>query len=75
MARRFLLIIAVLFLIAACSQEPKKDEKKAAAPSAGEVVNKYVDTLATARPKAEKAVKAADKRTAEQEKIMKEMEK
>jgi len=75
MRRGFLLVIIAMFILISCSEGPKKEGQKTAAPSTGEVVDKYVNTLTTAKPKAQKAADAENKRNAEQDKLMKEMEK
>lgn len=72
---RFLLATAAMFIFASCSQEPKKEATKAAAPTTGEVVDKYVDTLTGARPKASKAADAENKRVEQQDKMLKELDK
>ncbi|MBI5887183.1 MAG: hypothetical protein HZB82_00535 [Deltaproteobacteria bacterium] len=75
MPKGLLLLIIAMFLFVSCSDGTKKEEPKAAAPGAREVVDKYVDTLTAAKPKAEKAAEAENKRVEEQDRMLKELEK
>lgn len=75
MLRGFLVVIIAMFLFVSCSKEAKKEEPKAAAPGTGEVIDKYVNTLTTAKPKAESAAEAANTRVQEQDRMLKELEK
>lgn len=73
MDKKIVLAAAALFAVASCSSGSKPEEKKG--PTAKEVMDKYVDTVTTARPMAEAAKKAADERTEEQKKMIEETDK
>jgi len=73
MNKKIVLTAITLFAVAACSSGSKPEEKKG--PSAKEVMDKYVDTMTTARPKAEAAKKATEERAEEQRKMIEQTEK
>lgn len=58
MLKKLILITLVLFTAASCSDGSKKEEK---GKSAGEIVDKYVETITTAKPKAKTAAEALEK--------------
>ncbi|MBI5599393.1 MAG: hypothetical protein HY890_06610 [Deltaproteobacteria bacterium] len=67
----FALVFLVLFLFLAtsCSDKGKEDGER---KSAGEIMRKYTETLATAPGKAKKAGEAVEKRNKEEEELLKE---
>ena len=77
--------LALLFiiLITSCAEKtdsPKAEKASSAKPpqqaeSAGEIVNKYVDTLVTAKNKANKAAGALESRAVEENRAAQEIEK
>ncbi len=73
MDKNIVLAAIVLFTVASCSSGSKPEEKKG--PSAKEVVDKYVETVTTAKPKAEAAIKATEERAEEQKKMLEQMDK
>lgn len=67
---RALVLAALAVMLVACSGGEKKEGK-----SAGEIMKNYSDTLATAPEKAKAAVEKSDERTADMDKMMKELDK
>lgn len=77
------LSLLFLVLITSCGERsgsPQADKASSANPqeqaeSTGEIVNKYVDTLVTAKDKANKAAGAVESRAEEENRAAQEMEK
>jgi hypothetical protein len=65
------LVIAALFLTS-CSDAPRKED---APKSAGEIMDKYVDTLTKAPGKAREAAGAEEERNKSMEKSLEELDK
>jgi hypothetical protein len=70
-----LLIIFSVFLVSCTSSSNNPQENSQQTESTGQIVDKYVDTLTTARDKAKKAADAENKRVEEENKAAQEMEK
>lgn len=58
MLKKLFLILLMLFGALSCSNGTKNEEK---GKTAGEIVDKYVETLTTAKPKAKTAADALEK--------------
>lgn len=67
----------ILFLVFAtsCTNKPSPAKQSQQPESAGEIVNKYVDTLTTAPDKAKKAAGAVDAKIEEENKAAQDLEK
>ncbi len=70
-------IVTVFLCLYSCTSSSNKpqetSEQSQQKESTGEIVNKYVDTLTTARDKAKKAAGAENRRVEEQNKAAQEM--
>jgi hypothetical protein len=66
-----LLAAILLISVSGCKEKAEEVEE---APSAAEIVDKYVDTLVTAPGKARDAAADVQKRTEAEEKALKELE-
>ncbi|MDO8446979.1 MAG: hypothetical protein Q7T53_12935 [Deltaproteobacteria bacterium] len=69
------LYILFLVFITSCSDKPSPAKQSQQPGSAGEIVNKYVNTLTTAQDKAKKAAGAVDAKIEEENKAAQDMEK
>ena len=76
-----ILLLLIAFLSSCTSQpgnqqeNPASQEQSQKTESAGEIVDKYVNTLTTAQDKAKKAAAAENKRVEEENKAVQEEEK
>ena len=69
------MIIFSVFLVSCTGSSNNSQETTKQSESAGQIVDKYMDTLTTARDKAKKAADAENKRVEEENKAAQEMEK
>ena len=67
--------ILLLAVITSCSEKPSTEKQPEQAKSTGEIVNTYVNTLTTAKDKANKAAEATNARTDVDSKAAQEMDK